>query len=287
MTGPRPRMLIGTHTFAAAGEAGRRQAAAVDSLQALRSVDLVNLQLARAPHDVPGIPTLAVLTRTSNDVTGLHGLVKPLMSEMFDALATEAAARGQPYFCFTNGDIHVTQGAVDWMLEAQKQAYVLSRDDVDAATGGSHGTLLYGIDVIAIAIDWWRQNRMRFRDYIIGEFAWDNVYAAILLCHANTAIENRRGLIRHEVHAQAWSTSPFAEYTRLLTAYDAGYFTLWCRYVDGLQRLRAAGSTPAQEEALAAEVFVWRPSALQRAIQVGRSVKACVRYAWRRINSST
>jgi hypothetical protein len=204
------------------------------------------------------------------------------MSEMFDALATEAAARGQPYFCFTNGDILVSQDAVDWVLEAQKQAYLFSREDFDAATGGSQGMLLYGIDVIAIATDWWRQHRTRFRDYIVADSIWDNVYAAILLCHANTAIENRRGLIRHAAHPQALGMSPFAEYTRLLAAYDAGYFTLWCEYVEGLVRLRTAGATAEQEAALAAEVFVWRPSVLQRAIQVGRNVKARVRYAWGR-----
>jgi hypothetical protein len=76
----------------------------------------------------------------------------------------------------------------------------------------------------------------------VGESTWDNVYASILLCHANAAIENRRGLVRHEQHALAWTASPFVEYTRLLAAFDAGYFTLWCRYIDALQRLRAEGA---------------------------------------------
>jgi hypothetical protein len=148
------------------------------------------------------------------------------------------------------------------------------------------GTELFGIDVIAIATAWWPQNRMRFRDYIIAESIWDNVYTAILSCHADTAIENRRGLIRHEAHPQVWGMSPFAEYTRLLAAYDAAYFSLWCRYVEALQRLRSAGSSDVQEEALAREVFVWRPSVLQRAIQACRNVKARVRYAYRHIDRS-
>jgi hypothetical protein len=280
-------MLIGTVTYAAADEAARRQAAAVDSLRALHGVELVNPQFAHAPHHVHGILTLAVLTRTSNDASGRSGPLKPLVSDTFNALATEATARGLPYFCFTNGDVLFSQDAVDWMLEDQMQAYVLSRDDFDRPTGDSRGPLLFGIDVIAIATDWWHQNRTRFRDYIVGEPTWDNVYSAILLCHAKTAIENRRGLIRHEVHAQAWGRSPFAEYTRLLAAYDAAYFTLWCRYVEGLQRLRAAGATADQEAALAADVFVWRRSALQRTIQVGRNVKARVRYGWGGINRSS
>jgi hypothetical protein len=271
-------MLVGTHTYAATGESARRQAASVDSLRTLHGVDVVNAQLEHAPHHVPGISTLAALTGTSNGVTGRPGPLKPLMSDMFNVLAAEAAARGLQYFCFTNGDILVSQDAIDWMLERQLEAYVFAREDFDLATGASRGIEIFGIDVVAIATEWWHRNRARFRDYIVAEGTWDNVYAAILLCHANAAIENRRGLVRHEAHPQVWDKSPFAEYTRLLAAYDAAYFTLWCRYVEALQRLRAAASSDVQEEALAREVFVWRPSAFERAIQAGRNVKARVRY---------
>ena len=74
----------------------------------------------------------------------------------------------------------------------------------------------------------------------------------------------------------------FGQYVRRLAALDAGYFTLWCRYWDGLVRLRAAGASAADELELAREVFVWRPSLRDRAVQVARSLKADLRYRlWR------
>jgi hypothetical protein len=220
----RADILIGTRLYAAAGEAAGRQAAAVASLRRLTGVALVNLQFARAPHQVDGIRTLAVLQRTSTHVARRDGPEKPLVSEMFDALAAEATALDLRAFCFTNGDIVFSQAAVDWIRDGDRDAWVFSREEFDGAT------------------------------------------------------ENRRGLVRHEQHALAWTASPFVEYTRLLAAFDAGYFTLWCRYIDSLQRLRAEGAEPAREEALARATFVWRPSAWQRLVQAGRNVKARVRY---------
>ena len=282
MTDAPAGMLIGTHTYDAGGEAGRRQTAALASLRSLSRVSLVNVQLARAPHHVEGIRTLPVLERTSNIVAGRKGREKGVVRETFDALATEAESQGLQYFCYTNADILVTQEAVDWVLGGKKDAYVFSRRDFDGATGEARGIQINGIDVMAIARSWWSPNRSRFRDYIIGESTWDNVYASILLCHADGVIENRRGLIRHELHDRRWTGSPFAEYTRLLAAHDAGYFTIWCRYLGRLERMRAAGCTPAQEEDLARASFRWTPSVLDRAVQAGRSLKARVRYQWRK-----
>lgn len=280
MTDGSAGLLIGTHTYPADGEAGRRQDAAVASLLALSRVSLVNVQLARAPHDMPGLPTLAVLRRTSNTVSGAAGREKGTVRETFDALCAEASSRGLPYFCFTNGDILFSQQAVDWVLDSRREVYVFSREDFDGASGTPLGIEVHGVDAMAVATGWWRRNSSRFRDYIIGESTWDNVYASILLCHADGAIENRRGLIRHERHERRWTGSPFAEYTRLLAARDAGYFTIWCRYLDALERMRETGCGPAEEDALARSVFTRTPSVLDRAVQGARRVKARVRYEW-------
>jgi hypothetical protein len=107
------------------------------------------------------------------------------------------------------------------------------------------------------------------------------------MCHADAAIENRHGLVRHEAHASVWSNSPFAQYTRFLTALDAGYFTLWYRYWEGLVRLRAAGAGAEEEAAWARRVFVWEPGPRQRLMQQGRDVKALVRYAAWKLRAGT
>jgi hypothetical protein len=275
------RLLLGTHTHDAAGEGGRRQAAAMAALQQLHDVDLVNAQFRERPHHVAGIETLAVLEHSSNSVSGRPGPRKPLMSEIFGALAAAADARRARYFCFTNADIHITQEAVDWMLSGEREAYVFSREDFDS-TGTPLGMELAGTDVFAVAVAWWRAHRERFRPYIAAEGVWDNVYTAVLMCHANAVLENRRPLVRHEAHPRSRIDSHFADYTRLLAARDAGYFHLWCRYWGALVQLREQKRGEDAEKALASDVFVWNPSLAKRAVQAGRNVKARVRYVWSR-----
>lgn len=276
------RLLLGTHTFAATGEGGRRQAAALAALSTLTDVEIVNVQFADAPHNVDGVRTLPVLRQDSITATARRGARKPLVSGILAALKSEAAALDLPYFCFFNADIVLSQAAVHRILRGGHEAYVLFREDYDGATGQSLGMQLGGVDAVAVSTAWWERNGARFRPYILGEPTWDNVYAAILLCHADAVVENRPGMLRHEAHASVWTSgSPFAQYTRLLAAQDAGYFHLWCVYWDGLTRMRREGAGPGQEAALAKQVFVWQPSIAARAIQAGRVLKARLRYGWR------
>jgi hypothetical protein len=280
-----PRLLIGTHTFAAAGDGARRQAACIASLRALHGVDIVNVQFEREPHHVDGVRTLAVLRNTSNELTGAPGPMKPDVSEIFMALAGEAARRGIPLFCFTNADIIVTQEAVDWIVSTPKDAFVLSRQDFAGATVKLE---LSGTDVFAMTTVWWAANHRRFRRYLLAEGGWDNVYTAVLLCHADAVLENRRALVRHEIHPRGPMPSPHVgEYTRLLCALDAQYFTHWCVYWDGLVRLRARDASADEETAWAREAFTWNPSARQRLTQFARTIKAHLRYRLWRLRHST
>jgi hypothetical protein len=270
--------VIGTHTFDATGDASRRQAAALDALRVLREVRVVNVQFASGGHEAEGLDTLPVLVRDSTVVTGRSGPRKPIVSDIFDALATEARRRELPCFAFTNADIHVSQEAAEWLASTQ-DARMLSRQDFDGSSGLPLGMVLPGIDAFALSTTCWEAQRWRFRAYIAGEPTWDNVYASILMCHGAAAIGNRAPLIRHEAHPTVWGDrGPFADYTRLLAAQDAGYFSLWCRYWDRLEQLRASNAPEADERALAAEVFVWSPSFRQRAMQAARTIKAHARY---------
>lgn len=284
MSGGRPPVLIGTHTFAGGAPAMRRQQEAAEALLALGGAETVNVQFAHAPHELAGLRTLARLRRSSNAVTGRKGPEKPIVSECLDVLAAEASSRSIPYICLANSDIVFTQEAVDWVASGGREACLFSREDFDPETRRPAGMQLAGIDVVAFATSWWQANRRRFRSYILGEICWDNVFGAIVMCHADAAIENRRPLVRHELHASATGPSPhFGEYTRLLTALDAPYFSLWCRYWDGLRRRREAGATEEEERDWARAVFTWPPPPAARLIQAARSVKARSRYALRRM----
>lgn len=280
MSAPRPRVLIGTHTYGGGAPAMRRQQEAVDAWCGLRDAETVNVQFARAPHDMPGLRTLARLRHSSNSVTGRKGPEKPIVAECLDVLAAEASERSIGYICLANSDIVFTQAAVDWIAGGGREAYLFSREDFDPETRTPAGMELSGIDVVAFATSWWLANRRRFRPYILGEICWDNVFGAIVMCHADAAIENRRPLVRHELHPSVTTPSPyFGEYTRLLTALDAPYFSLWCRYWDGLTRRREAGAADEEERAWAREVFTWPPPPGARILQAARSAKARARYA--------
>ena len=275
-----PRLLIGTHTFGARGDGARRQAAGIASLTALHGVRIVNVQFAHEPHHVEGIETLPVLRNTSNALSGRAGPVKPDVSEIFATLAAHAASRGIPLFCYANADIIVTQQAIDWMCSTPKDTFVLSREDFDGPTGAVVGMELAGTDVFAMTTRWWSDNAHRFRPYLLAEGGFDNVYTAIMMCHSDGALENRRPLVRHERHAAGPRPSPhFGEYIRLLCALDAQYFSRWCAYWDGLVRLRSRGASADEEAAWVREAFAWKPAFGERVTQRLRNVKARVRYA--------
>jgi hypothetical protein len=276
-------MIVGTHTYAASGDALRRQEASVGSLLALGVEDVVNVQFADGAHIFGGLDTLEVLRLDSNGVTGRRGPRKPIVPEVFDALADEAERRGCGHFCFANGDIIVRPEAIAAVLASPHDAWVFSRQDFDRGTGVPTKMEIAGADVFAFTVPWWRAHRHLFRPYILGEGGWDNIYTAVAMCHANAHLENRRPLVWHESHPPGpMPSSHYGQYIRRLAALDAGYFTLWCRYWDGLVRLRAAGASEADELDFARKVFVWKPSVGARARQMGRNLKAGLRYRlWR------
>jgi hypothetical protein len=287
MTGGAPaRVLVGTHTWAANADGARRNANGIASLQALHDTDIVNVQFRDRPHEHPGLETLAAMPRDSNVLTGRKGPRKPVMVDLFDALAREASARALPYFCFTNTDILISQPAIDWIRQAGKDACIFSRRNFHATTGAPMTIEFAGYDVYAIRPFWWFRHRHRFRPYIAGEGIWDEVYTTIIMCHADAAIENRLSLVRHEAHPMVPVPSKeFGRYIQMLAAFDAGYFSVWCRYYVGVTAMREAGARPEEEEAFAREVFVWRPGAADRAIQIARNVKAVGRYQlWKLAN---
>src|SRR4051812_35955397 len=98
-------LLIGASLYDAQGDAAHRQAACVASLRALPNVALVNVQWADAPYVADGMPTVPVLRLDSNTETGARGPRKPIVSEIFDALADAADERACGWFAFTNADI--------------------------------------------------------------------------------------------------------------------------------------------------------------------------------------
>ena len=270
-------LLIGTHFYQGGPEEMRRQARVMDALAQIEGIAIVDLQWVDQPAKRTWIRTLPALRQSSTTVTGHAGRVKPLVREMFDALAAAAERIGSRHFVFFNADCLLTNRAIELLRAGRHQIFMLSRTNVDAA-GNDLGIYAKGIDALACDVEWWRGNRQRFGSYIIGERSWDNVYGAIAMCHGDGVLLNREALLLHEAHPIVWGTGPFDVYNRFLTALDFRYFRMWGEYYDRLLDARSRGADENEERAIAREVFTWQPSGREAIVQVARSVKARVRY---------
>ena len=270
-------MLIGLNLFNGDARAMRRQSAACDALLEIEGVVPLNIQFSDG-HDScsdPRLASLPVLARDSRQVTGSNRRRKPIASEMFDALAAAAHARSLQYFAYINSDIVVTPALVERVQRSANDAYVVSRCDVGERA--PNRMITAGQDMFVVSVAWWQRNRSRFRPYILGEACWDNVYTAVMMCHADSVLLNREPLILHERHAAMWRDStPEARYNGMLAALDARYFDLWSKYWHRLEAMRTA--TLQDEEQLARDLFVWKRSAPSALRQFVRSALARRRY---------
>lgn len=273
-----PWLAIGSQYYRADGDVLRRQQRSRESLLALRGAVAVNLQFVDEPFDVPGLDNCAVLRRDARTVTRRDGRRKPIVSEMFEALASRATALGCSHFAYLNADIEVTAHALDVVSPAAIDAAAYSRVDRDAA-GRDLGVEIRGIDMFVVSTAWWARERHRFRAYVAGEPFWDNVYAAIVAMHGRGVIVSDRPGIFHERHDTETRASPFAEYNGYLAALDAPYFSRWAKYVHEIETATANGR-PADPAAATARAFRGRPIGLpERAWHLGRQVRARWRYA--------
>jgi hypothetical protein len=274
-------ILIGIQAYPASGGAKERQDRALHALRALDRVELVNLQFAKnwTPIILEGFECLTVLEHDSLTATGVKGIRKPLVGELCSTLAVEAHRRGCEYFCFTNSDIVFTQRAIDEMRDRRRDAYAFSRMEVDADSGADEAINLGGVDAIATRPGWWLKNASRFRQFIVGDALWDQMYASILLRHADAVLFNVHPLVRHVRHPIAWSErGAFAAYNGYLAALDSHYFSLWCEYHAAREEWARRGGSEEEHLAIQRSAFTrpWRPGT--RLVQSLRKAKAWGRY---------
>jgi glycosyltransferase involved in cell wall biosynthesis len=274
-------VVVGTHAYPAQGEGARRQAAAAASLAALTCRRRLALVFPGDACATDGLEQQPALARDSAGLALVPAPRRAVTREVFDALAAIARDAGARYFFFVNGDIRLSQEAVDLVERGDRTAYVFARTNVDA--DGRNGELLLGgVDGFAVDVTWYSRNAWRFRDYLVGDRTWDNVYAAILFGHADARMVYRPGWLLHERHASRWLDSPYIHYLRYLSALDAQYFRLWCEFHHAGCQAIVEGGGEDSLNAIARRVFAWRPSLADRAVQRARGWKAVVRYAMSR-----
>jgi hypothetical protein len=276
-------IAIGTQFYPAEGDTERRQARARASLLALEDIVPVNLQFVDERYTLDGFRTLPVLRQDSRTVTGTAGGArKPIVSEMFDALAGVARAEGCRYFAYLNADIIVTPAAIRRVLNGDGDGYAFSRMDVDPATGAELGVQIFGLDMFVVDTAWWSRERRRFRPYIAAAGCWDNVFAAILCAHGRGEIVNERPGILHELHPPLWHHDPLFDHNGYLATLDAPYFSRWCHYATRLDEALKAGTFVDRRQLATATLGSARLSAGETIRHAARQLRARFRYARRR-----
>ena len=280
-------MVIGTQFYPADPDGERRQVQSRASLLALGDVIPVNLQFVDETYEPAGFTTLPVLRQDSRAITGVtEGVRKPIVSEMFDALAGVATAERCRYFAYLNNDVVVTPAALDRVRQQDADGFAISRVDVNPATGAELGVQIFGLDMFVIDAAWWLRERRRFRPYIAGEMAWDDVYASIICAHGRGEIVNERPGILHDVHPTLWKGGPFAEHNGFLAALDAPYFSRWVQYATRLDQAIKAGRTVDRRQLAQETMGDARLSARAAVRHAASQLLARVRYARRRAAAS-
>lgn len=275
-------IAIGAQFYPAGADSERRQSRARAALLELDGVVPINLQFVDERFEPEGFRTLPVLRQDSRTVTGAAGARKPVVSEMFDALADAARTSGCRYFAYLNADIEVTPAALAPILAGDRDGYAFSRTDVDGVTGDEIGVQIFGLDMFAIDAGWWARERRRFRPYIAGEACWDNVYAALICAHGRGDIINERPGIFHEHHPAVWNDGPFAEHNGFLAALDAPYFSRWAAYAMTLDEMRKAGTPVDRRRLVTTTLADARLSPRETAVHAARQLRARLTHAWTR-----
>lgn len=275
-------IAIGAQYYAADGDSGRRQARSRASLLALHDVIPINLQFVDDKYDVDGFRNLPVLRQDSRTVTGAAGIRKPIVSEMFGALAEAARAGGCRYFAYLNSDIEVTQAALERVLAGGGDGYAFSRTDLDASTGAELDVQIFGLDMFAVDAAWWAREAKRFRPYITAEGFWDDVYASIICGHGRGEIVNERPGIYHQSHPMIWDEGPFKRHNGYLAALDAPYFSRWCQYATRLDDARKAGVVLDRQRLADETLRTTRLSAGETVHHAARQLRARFNHARRR-----
>lgn len=219
-TSPMPgRALLALAAFAATdpGMAARQQAG-VRTLESLApfGIEFVIPCLEHETQSIreafPGVRVEPLLKSRADERLGVSGRPKPFMDEYFDAACTLALDSGMEWFGFANSDLLFTPQLADLFGQAMSrgdETVIVSRTELSALDASGRpvpGRLEFaGYDAFFCRTDWWRANRRRFSPYIIGERAWDNAYASIMLTHSRAVLSWRPGLLWHPEHERRWN----------------------------------------------------------------------------------
>lgn len=190
-----------------------RQDVAIDSwlhLNNKHDVQLYNVQPAENPVINDRIQTLDVLSRHSGHVTDGNKEL-PFVNDIFNALASVDC----DYFIYCNSDVIVNSNLIKHIKQNEPACVACSRLDIhdidsfDRVLNKQITPVRYeiaGFDAFVFSKKWYNQHMELFRDYLIGQPCWDQVYATIIKIYGD-GVEFSNKLPPHCFHIhheQTW-----------------------------------------------------------------------------------
>lgn len=185
------KILLGVNLF---GTTHRHKLSKESYIRLSKKYDikLINLQFNDDnPHLDDEHFEIKYMSRSSKDVCDSQKKL-PLMKHCFDLLSEDS-----DYFIFTNDDIIISPTYIEDFLKTKVDCYPSSRLAIpeiktleDEIPLVDHYQVS-GFDAFIIRSEWWKKNRDKFPDYVLGKPCWDVHYAFLCMRHGDSVLCNK------------------------------------------------------------------------------------------------
>jgi len=201
------KIIIGTNTFGKY----HRQDVAVESWKHLSDVKLVNVQFEdekdsfNVQYDMEHVFTL---TRSSMDTVDKSTKKLPYINDILDVLSRQDC----DYFIYTNNDVIINKNLIKYISENKPACMSCSRLDIhdvhsfDIILEKKITPVRYeiaGFDTFIFSKDWYELHKDLFRDYLVGQPHWDQVYAGLMKMHGGDLFGNNFPPYCFHIHHEA------------------------------------------------------------------------------------
>lgn len=192
-----------------------RQNVAIESWLHLNEqfdVDVYDVQFDDAEQVDSRLNTLKVLCRDSQQITKGDKRL-PFINDIFNALSRMEC----DYFIYCNSDVIVNSNLIKFIHDKQPACFACSRLDInniesfDFVLNKQITPVRYeiaGFDAFVFSRHWYIEHESLFRDYLIGQPCWDQVYATIMKIYGDNSHfgNNFPPYCFHIHHEQTWQT---------------------------------------------------------------------------------
>lgn len=189
------KIVIGINNFKKEEDFNNREKMCVDSLRIIKQkypfVKLVNVCFPDENYELKDFVTLPVLSQTNESYSNKK---IPFVNEIFDTLANIDC----DYFIFINNDVALSNRFVNTIVNNSKKdcfpaskLHFLKFDSINDPFPEPESVSVHGFDGFGIKNNWWKQNRHRFANLLLGHAYWDTYFFAKCMLYGDCIVLNK------------------------------------------------------------------------------------------------